>query len=205
MKAIEVYKTYLALKLHFTSEAYDYFKYKGSVNVNEEKFKTRKDRYFFEKLARGYSKDNLVEFFMSNFISNPKIWVGSMNEQNYGDWKRKFDALDYNFEKETKKIRDVLDDRDVDILFNPKQRGEQPLLFRMLLSKQISEETFLIFDKFFNVINHFDKRIPDDIVWVDKSFKLKKYKPFVQNHISDDAKYKRTIREVLVSNDHKGN
>ena len=33
MTGFEVYKLYLALKLHFTSETYDYFQYGGSAKA----------------------------------------------------------------------------------------------------------------------------------------------------------------------------
>ena len=47
MTGFECYKTYLALKHHFTNQSYDYFKYNGKTKANEQTFKTRKDRYFF--------------------------------------------------------------------------------------------------------------------------------------------------------------
>ena len=47
----DVYKTYLAVKLHFTSDTYDYYKYDGKVNAKLDTFTKRKDRYFFHKLS----------------------------------------------------------------------------------------------------------------------------------------------------------
>ena len=40
---------YNALKLHFTSDSYDYFKYHGKTNVSKQTFTTRKDKYQFYK------------------------------------------------------------------------------------------------------------------------------------------------------------
>ena len=48
------YKTYVALKNHFTSDSYDYFKYKGRVRVKEESFLKRKDKFYFEKIEKKY-------------------------------------------------------------------------------------------------------------------------------------------------------
>ena len=50
----DVYKTYLAIKLHFTTTAYDYHKYNGKVNTSLEQFTKRNDRYFFYKLSNKY-------------------------------------------------------------------------------------------------------------------------------------------------------
>ena len=51
MTGFEVYKTYLALKQHFTKTDYDYEKYRGKVRASEQSFEQRLDRYFFKKLA----------------------------------------------------------------------------------------------------------------------------------------------------------
>ena len=73
----DVYKTYLAIKLHFTTTAYDYHKYNGKVNASLEQFTRRNDRYFFYKLSNRYAKDSIVDYFVSNFASNNKKWIGN--------------------------------------------------------------------------------------------------------------------------------
>lgn len=49
MAPFEVYVNYLALKSHFSSPKYDYFKYNKKVRASLTSFNKRKDRYFFEK------------------------------------------------------------------------------------------------------------------------------------------------------------
>ena len=61
-EGFDAYKTYLAIKQHFTS-GYDYFKYNGKVKAKIESFLKRKDKFFFRKLQKRYDKDELVEFF----------------------------------------------------------------------------------------------------------------------------------------------
>ena len=51
-----------ALKLHFTSDSYDYFKYNGKTNVSKQSFTTRKDKYQFYKLSRKYSLEDFINF-----------------------------------------------------------------------------------------------------------------------------------------------
>ena len=48
----ECYKTYVAMKQHFTKDKYDYFKYGGKSRASATSFKGRKDRYFFERMSR---------------------------------------------------------------------------------------------------------------------------------------------------------
>ena len=43
MDPFEVYKLYLALKLHFTTEKYDITKTRGGVKASEKAFLKRKD------------------------------------------------------------------------------------------------------------------------------------------------------------------
>ena len=47
MDGFDVYKIYLAIKLHFTSESYDYFKHNGKTTARLATFTKRRDRYFF--------------------------------------------------------------------------------------------------------------------------------------------------------------
>jgi hypothetical protein len=54
------YALWNALKLHFTSESYDYFKYKGKMKISDESFLKRRDRFFFAKLERKYKKSELI-------------------------------------------------------------------------------------------------------------------------------------------------
>ena len=75
MTDFDVYKIYLALKLHFTSE-YDYIKYNGKVNATLTSYNKRKDHFFFKKLSRIYNKEQVEHFFVSNYIENEKMWIG---------------------------------------------------------------------------------------------------------------------------------
>ena len=72
----DVFKVYLAVKLHFTSN-YNYFDYDGKVNCKLETFTKRNDRYFFHKLSKKYGKDEILDFFVSNFCENDKKSVGN--------------------------------------------------------------------------------------------------------------------------------
>ena len=75
-EGFDAYKTYLALKRHFTSD-YDYFKYNGKVRAGVESFLKRNDRFFFRKLAKKYDDKELVDFFVSNFIVSDN-WIGNL-------------------------------------------------------------------------------------------------------------------------------
>ena len=78
---VDAYRCYLSLKNHFTKDKYDYHKYCGKSRATVQSFYKRKDRFWFEKLARNKSDQEIAEFFISNFISctDPgKLWIGEM-------------------------------------------------------------------------------------------------------------------------------
>ena len=47
----ECYKEYLAIKRHFTSPSYDYFKYEGRIRTSKVTFSKRKDNFLFMMLS----------------------------------------------------------------------------------------------------------------------------------------------------------
>ena len=71
-----VFKIWLGLKLHFTTETYDWFKYDGRVNCKLETFTKRNDRYFFYKLGTKYNEKEIINYFVANFLSDTKIKYG---------------------------------------------------------------------------------------------------------------------------------
>ena len=94
MNPFECYKLYLSLKNHFTKDTYDFHKYCGKSRSSVQSFYKRKDRYFFEKLSRQKTKEEVIDFFVSNFVSvsDPStLWIGQImreGERNYIDWKK---------------------------------------------------------------------------------------------------------------------
>ena len=79
MVPFDTYKTYLALKNHFTKDSYDYHKYQGKSRASLQSFYKRKDRYWFEKLSRQKEDKEVIDFFVANFVSctDPQtVWIG---------------------------------------------------------------------------------------------------------------------------------
>ena len=97
----EVYKTYLAVKLHFTSASYDYNKYEGKINAKLDTFTSRNDRYFFHKLSTRYKQDEILDFFVANFAKDDKKWIKSLLDNdgkgNYLEYKKYQNAVGYHF------------------------------------------------------------------------------------------------------------
>lgn len=197
-EGFDAYKTYLALKQHFTS-SYDYFKYNGKVKAKIESFLKRKDKFFFRKLQKKYSKDELVEFFVSNFIINGDNWIGSLvsqeSEDNYATWRKNKESISYNYSNELSLLYDYCLSNDIScnqlVLV---EDGNHPILLRLLLQNKISLETVIILDDILRFTRYWDAKL-DDIIWDEKKKLIQNYKSFVQY---DFEKCKKLTKEILL-------
>ena len=70
-----VYRKYLAYKLHFTTDKYDYTEHSGMVHTKLETFTKRNDRYMFHKLSVKYNQDEIDDFMIANFVKKTSILV----------------------------------------------------------------------------------------------------------------------------------
>lgn len=194
MAPFDVYLKYLSLKNHFSNPKYDYFKYKKTrASINS--YNKRSDRYFFEKTSRKYSDKEVVDFFLSNFISvdNPQnLWIGEIihsGEKNYSEWIRRQQSLTYLFKEQSEQL--FLDNKLEDV-FNC-SKGH-PVILKSFLSGKICIETLVIYERVFLFGKNFDKKLLDP-VWETVGMKIKKYSPFLQN--IDIFKYKKILRELV--------
>lgn len=191
------YKTYLALRNHFTTD-YDYFKYNGKLNVKEESFLKRKDKFFFEKIERRYKKD-LVPFFVSNLIKEDNSWSGSLvsdkAEQVFNEWKKKFQSLKYSFREDMSKLRDYMDRNELqfDELFQCDD-GQHPIILKLLISEDISIESFIILEKNLGFVKKINKHV-DDFVWIEYNKKIVKYSSFIDIDVKE---YRHVLKTMFV-------
>ena len=196
VKPFDVYKSYLGLKNHFTKEKYDYHRYGGKSRASLESFYKRKDRFFFEKLSRQKDDSEVIEFFVSNFVScdDPQsLWIGEIvrhGEQNYTDWKRRLQSLTYTFKSE---IETVFTNRDFDGMFKIEGKRHPPVV-KEHLAKNLSLESMVILNKIIGFKKDFDI-VLDDPVWKFLSMRIDKYDSFI--HI-DVFKFKSILKEVII-------
>jgi hypothetical protein len=176
MNAFDVFKDYVALKNHFTTKTYDYFKYNGKTRANADTFRHRKDKIFFMKLAKHQDPKN---FLVANFVESDNTWIGDLayNESaqsNYMNWLKRQQSLSYIFTNDIDYLNDNFD-------FNfIVENGQHPPAMKLYLSKKITIETLIILIDVVRCFSHWQKQMSDDIVWKELSHKLIKYKPFLQ-------------------------
>lgn len=173
MTPFESYKTFLAVKNHFTTDNYDYIKYNGKIGASQTSFETRKDKYQFYKLSK--HKDPL-KYLVANFVDGDLKWVGDLfnddSEKVYSEWLKRQQSLSYIFEQDLNKL---LTDFDTNVIV---KNGQHPYLLKQYLRRQISIETIIILNDILGFFSHWNKKIEDTVLWPSIYKKLSKYKPF---------------------------
>ena len=197
MNGFEVYKIYLAIKLHFTSknQSYDFHKHNGRTTARLETFTKRRDRYFFHKLSKSYNDSSIVNYFLSNFVSNTNLWVGDIigktGDDHYKQWSKKIEALHYYYEQD---IDYILEKKiSFDDIFTSKD-GQHPPILKMFLSKRINFETVIILDDILSFSKRLNKNIKETVLWPKLYDRMIRYKPFL---IYNVTKYKKTLKLKL--------
>ena len=195
MMPFDTYKTYIALKNHFTQPNYDYQKYCGKIKASVQSFYKRKDRFWFEKLSRNKTDKEIEDFFISNFVmaSDPtNLWIGNIirdGDRNYTEWQRKIQSLSYVFKEETENL--FLENKFQEVF---ECKTGHPKILKSFLSGKISLETLVICDRIFLFGKNFDKKLKDPI-WEIVSLKMKKYSPFLN---IDVLRYRKILKEIVV-------
>jgi hypothetical protein len=195
MMPFNAYQEYLALKNHFTKDSYDYHKYCGKSRATIQSFYKRKDRFWFEKIARQKSDKEVVDFFVANFVScsDPEtLWIGEMikeGEERYQQWQKKIQSLSYFFKEESESLFGENKFQDVF-----KCSNGHPVLLKKHLSGQISLETMVLLDKIFSYSKNFDNKLQDP-VWQTVSRRIKKYNPFLNINV---LKFRKILKEIIL-------
>jgi hypothetical protein len=186
-ESFNFYVKYLALKQHFTTDGYDYHKYRGKIKASFDTFRTRNDVFFFHKLANKEDPENLL---LANMIVKPNAFIREIVEQDgedrYFEWKKKTDSLSRVFKEDLNKLED---DYQQNFVSN---NGQHPHVMGLYIQRKITLESFTILTNLSNIFPYWDKEIVDKIVARDIIRLSKKYRPFLN---IDEKKFKSIIRE----------
>ena len=113
MDEYSVYKMYLALKLHFTTDNYDVIKQKGRVRASRQAFAKRKDIFSIRKVSKTYSDEQVANFLVANFTSGDR-WGGlfdSEANERYTEWQKRVQSLSYIFSNDLEAIMEELESK----------------------------------------------------------------------------------------------
>ena len=184
-----------AIKLHFTSDSYDFFRYNGKSNVTKQNFANRKDKYSFYKLSRKYRNEELMNFYIANFLVKDVNWIGDITgvegEENYKMWQKRNQSLNYRFKED---IMYLMDKVSVGSDMIKVKDGQYPLLLNETMQGAVTIETLSILNHMMGFFEMWNKKISDTIIWPTWKRKCEKYTPFIHY---DESKYKETFKEAI--------
>lgn len=182
MTEFEVYRYYLALKLHFTTDGYDVIAQRGRVRASRAAFARRQDLMGIRRVARDYTDQEVANFLIANFVSGDR-WGGMFDNQSsvrYQDWQRRQQALLAVFDRDLAQL-----DLKMQRVGQPFEHawvvssGRHPYIFKEYLSGNISIETLTIMERLLGFAARWDAALGDDVIWPDVARIMRKYQPFL--------------------------
>lgn len=198
MTPYETYCSYLKYKKYFTDSDFDLGR---SIYPSKVSLEKRKDKHFFDKAAKKYTKEKFIDLLISNFVytdNYESLWIKDFMEfsaeEIYSSWKKKMESLSYGFEQDINFLKEQC--------IHPKNlirctENRWPKLLHFLIKKQISLETFIIILDILNLQEYFQENLSGDPIWKFISLKIKKYRPFLKYDIQ---KFKDIIKNGLIKN-----
>jgi hypothetical protein len=191
----EAFMMFNSIKLHFTSDSYDFFRYNGKSNVTKQNFANRKDKYSFYKLSRKYRNEELLNFYIANFLVKDVNWIGDITgvegEENYKMWQKRNQSLNYRFKEDIMYLMGKVSIRSDMIKVKD---GQYPLLLNETMQGAVTIETLSILNHMMGFFEMWNKKISDTIIWPTWKRKCEKYTPFIHY---DESKYKETFKEAI--------
>ena len=180
MAEYDVFCEYIALKNHFNSKSYDYFKYSGKIKIKPETFQKRNDRIYFKKLLKN---PDHKDFLLANLIHNRNFWIGEIQNSEssrvYKVWKKRNQSLSYLVELDLRVIQE-----ECETIRNAIEvKYSLPKILSLYLSNKICIETLVLFTKEFRCLNYWRKELKDSPLFPEIDLLISKYYPFITQSI----------------------
>jgi len=194
MTTFEAYKTYLALRLHFTTN-YNITKTKGHVKASTATLdKNVKLQWELQRLKRKYRQRDFIGYLVANFVSGDK-WGGVYNahdaENIYLKWQAIQDGLTYKYKQDLEKFV-------IEGVTEVKQLWDcssgHPIILKRYLGKTCNIETLVILQKLYKYAEPLDVQLVLDPVWESVSKLIHNYSPFVK---IDKPSFLKITEEIL--------
>lgn len=186
------YQLFLALRTHFSSNRYDFFRMHGKLRATKESYLKRNDKWFFDRIAKEYTAEELRDFYLANLLQD-RIYITELLDDAaksaYTNYQRQRQGLSYHYSNELGRLFDK-GLRDPFIVHN----DTYPTIVLLFLRRTISLETMVILDDQLGFTKKFDKHYADDVLWPKISKQISKYRPFLKY---DRAKMNDILRGIM--------
>lgn len=198
MNSFETFNVYQSLKLHFTQENYDCFKYNFKTSARPSTYNMRRDKYHFEKLTKRMNgiRKEITSFMLSNFVEG-YTYITDFNEEAHYSRLRRVQSLSYNFRYDLQELKKG------GLPFNEMMRSDKKgSIIKALMAKEVSIESCLIMDS----IAPFAQHIIDnhnDPLGINREYcmKILKYKSFMKLGKEKKKEFKQVALNILKEKD----
>lgn len=201
-KAINAYRMYLAVKLHFMSDNYNITDHKDHVRVSYKKFDERNQHSLYEKFADRFStKQEMAQYLIANFAygawGKTDIVYGTAEaDQNMSEWNRRKQSITQVLKNDLSKIRLHFESNDIKIVPDIESKFPNiPQLFQMYLGNHITIETLVMMDKYHPFLDNWKQNL--GTLFKDEIRRVVKVRPFVK---FDDSKIEPIVSEFMQEN-----
>jgi hypothetical protein len=167
MTPFKAYRCYIALKTHFHSERYDFFKNSGRTTANYASFERRNDVFRFKTIAQ--HSDPAI-FILANFVEDINVSPFGVRDEPYTRLKKVWNTLKYTFTNDLNCVNNIHDA----IQF----KNNNSELLQLYFQGKIAPETMSILDKIFGCVDYW-KSQTDSIVYEETFMMFPKYYPFL--------------------------
>lgn len=180
MTPFQAGEMFFALRLHFTRESYDYFKYHGKTTINPKTFELRSDKFIFAKLTRLYrTPEEYRDLVVANCLHDPHVYsrmlLSSDAQACYLAYRKIHESFSYVVEQD---IQRLFEERG-DINWWLRADGEFPPLLRAVWTQRITMETLLAMNRVCEFLPFWERTIRDTIRTPAFLSRCRKYDPFV--------------------------
>ena len=189
MDDYNLFKTYIAMKSHFTSDSYDYVKYGGKTSISESAYQKRKDKASFKIVAGWLPQKHCESLLLAHFIELNDFTISFLcenparSQKIYNKWKERTSNLLDTYNKDLKILsaassgswKDCVQQRDDDY----------PLIFKMVMSGKITPETYSLLDDLFQHTSKTYKGMDTDLMFQGLNLKYRKYRSFLSPSVQD--------------------
>lgn len=180
----KAYETFTAVKRHFESAEYDYFKYHGKCRMRPYE-KIGNQKFAFDKLGRRFGKDFAKVIAVSFLHQVPIKWVGDLDgddvqtawrsHQKYIQSGTRVFKIDVEHLVDTMKKHNLSNLKD---LIQPRDEMNLPAIDQMRLSGLIEPETCAIIDS----LTSYSTRVKcQNPLWDESRMLILKFNPFIRN------------------------
>ena len=196
LSAFDTFCMFMALKNHFTTESYDFVKYKGKVRFTQETFLSNKDKLHYQRLSRICDENDMHDYLIATFVTD-KRWIGHFLDEEakdrFTEYRKRKQSLGYMFGNELDRLFLL---QAPELAFKP--TGNYALPIRMYMQGDMSLETFALLSKYLGLTESYDAKYgKDDIVWGRMSMLIRKFTSFL---VCDDKKMKSILKDKINEN-----